>query len=166
MEKIETEVILIAGIGKNRELGIGANLVWRLPGDLRHFKEVTTGHPIIMGRKTYESIGKPLPKRINIVVTRDHSYRAEGVVVVHSLEQALEAARGVGAEKILIIGGGEMYRQALPLATHLNLTFIDAEEPTADIFFPEYEKAFRETSRSEPQEENGVCYTWVTFERK
>jgi len=162
----QAEVIIIAGIGKNRELGIGGELAWRLAGDLKHFKELTSGYPIIMGRKTFESIGKPLPNRINIIVTRDHSYSKENCVVVHSIEQALETARATGAQKIFIIGGGEIYTQGLPHATHLELTHIDAEEPRANIFFPAYEHRFQETTRSEIHEESGVQFEWVTYKRK
>ncbi len=161
----KSEVVAIAAIGKNRELGKGPNLIWRLSQDLKRFKALTLGSPIIMGRKTFESIGKALPGRINIVVTRDTTFSCEQCVVVHSVEQALATAHGTGAEKIFVIGGGEIYRALLPFTDTLELTLIDAEEPTVDIFFPEYENDFRETSRSEFQEENGIRYTWATFER-
>jgi len=164
MEKYPT-VTAIAAIGKNRELGKGPDLIWRISDDLKRFKELTSGHPIVMGRKTFESIGRPLPKRVNIIVTRDTEYRQEGCVVVHSIEQALETAKNSGAEKIFIIGGGEIYKAALPFADTLELTLIDAEEPEADVFFPEFENEFIEKSRKEKREENGIHYSWVTFEQ-
>lgn len=169
------EIIIIAAIGKNRELGIGPELVWRLTADLKRFKALTLGHVVIMGRKTFESIGKPLPGRTNIVITRDHAWAHEGVKVAHSLEEAFSYAHeGVQSEKegggevkkVFIIGGGEIYTQALPYATTLELTLIDAEESRANVFFPEYGSLFDEVARSESQEENGVRYVWATYEKK
>jgi dihydrofolate reductase len=160
------EIILIAAIGRNRELGKDGDLLWRISDDLQRFKQVTSGYPIIMGRKTFESIGRPLPKRINIIVTRDTEYRQEGCVVVHTIEKALEAAKSTGAEKIFIIGGGEIYGAALPYADRLDLTLIEAEDKEADVFFPEFENQFREVSKEKPQEEGGVSYTWTQYQRK
>lgn len=159
-------VILIAAIGKNRELGKGNDLVWRLSDDLKRFRLETKGSPIIMGRKTFESIGRPLPKRINIIVTRNTEYRQDGCVVVNTIEQAIESAKNTGAEKIFVIGGGEIYAQALPFATVLDLTLVDAEDLEANIFFPEFENDFEKTSEMEPREEDGVHYQWVTFTRR
>lgn len=162
----KSEIIIIAAIGKNRELGVGGELAWRLRGDLKHFKELTTGYPIIMGRKTFDSIGRPLPDRVNIVVTRDSNWSHEGVVIAHSLEKAFSYAHELGNNKIFVIGGGEIYAQALPYATSLELTRIDAEEPRATAFFPTFEDHFREIRRSAPQEERGVTFTFVQFEKK
>ncbi|MEK7613406.1 MAG: dihydrofolate reductase [Patescibacteria group bacterium] len=159
------EIIIIAGIGKNRELGVGSELAWRLKDDLKHFKELTTGYPIIMGRKTFDSIGKPLTNRINIVVTRDTNWSHEGVVVAHSLEKASSYAHELGSSKVFVIGGGEIYTQALPFATHLELTHIEGEEPNATTFFPAYENLFREVSREAPREEGGVVYQWARYEK-
>ncbi|MFQ5540696.1 MAG: dihydrofolate reductase [Candidatus Paceibacteria bacterium] len=159
-------IVLIAAIGKNRELGKGPELIWHLPDDLKRFKALTTGHPIIMGRKTFESISKPLPKRVNIVVTRSADFRAEGVVIAHSVEQAIELAKSFDTEAVFVIGGGEIYAQALPYATRLELTLVNAEEPSADVFFPEFAREFRVVSKEKPREENGVSYTWAVFERK
>lgn len=119
-----------------------------------------------MGRKTYESIGKPLPKRINIIVTRDETYRQDGCVVVHSVKHALETAKNTGAEKIFVIGGGEVYAAALPHADTLDLTLIEAEHATADVFFPEYEHDFEVIEKEKPREEDGVSYAWVRYRRK
>lgn len=160
------EKILIAAIGRNRELGKGPELIWRLSGDLKRFKELTTGSPIIMGRKTFESIGRPLPNRENIVVTRNSEYKKDGVIVSTSIEEAVKKAKETGTEKIFIIGGGEIYKQALLLADKLEITFVDKEDPEADVFFPEFEKDFVETSRETPMEENGITYQWVTYNKK
>lgn len=161
----KVRIILIAAIGKNRELGKGSDLIWKLSGDLKRFKEVTKGHPVIMGKKTFDSIGHPLPKRINIVVTRDKNFRHDGCVVVHSVGRALYTAKNLGEEKIYVIGGGEIYRQTLPYADQLDLTLIESEERDADIFFPEFEHAFKKISESDLQEENDVSYRWAIFEK-
>ena len=162
----KTPIHLIAAIGKNRELGKGPDLIWRISEDLKHFKELTNGFPIIMGRKTFESIGNPLPKRMNIIVTRDTNYKYENCVVVNSIEQAIETAKNTGAEKIFVIGGGEIYKQTLKYAGQLDLTLIDAEEPEADVFFPEFEDKFKKISEEEPCEDGVISYTWAQFERK
>jgi dihydrofolate reductase len=120
------------GIGKD------GGLPWRLPSDLKRFKEITMGHHIIAGRKTYESIGRPLPGRQTIVVTRNPDYEAEGSSVVHSLAQAIELARSRGETEAIIIGGGEIYREAVRLADRIYLTRIDARVP-ADTYFPEWD---------------------------
>ena len=165
--KRKPRVTAIAAIGKNRELGFkSGELVWRLSGDLRRFKELTVGNVVIMGRKTFDSIGKPLPGRMNIVVTRDEAYRAESAVVAHSIEEAVETANSAGVEKIFIGGGGELYKAGLPYTGQLELTHIDAEEPRADVFFPPYEQEFEEVWRSELQEEGAVRYHWITYKRK
>ena len=161
----DQQITLIAAIGRNRELGKKGDLTWRLSSDLKRFKELTTGHPIIMGRKTYESIGRPLPNRMNIIVTRDSTYAREGCTVVHSFEAALAAAKEAGAEKIFVIGGGEIYREALPFADTLALTRIDAEDPGADVFFPEFEESFHTVSEEAPREENDIHYQWITYAR-
>ncbi len=162
----KSEIIIIAAIGKNRELGVGGELAWRLKGDLKHFKELTTGYPIIMGRKTFDSIGKPLPNRVNIVVTRDTNWSHEGVTVAHSLEKAFSYAHELGSNKMFVIGGGEIYAQALPFATSLELTHIDAEEPRATSFFPVFEDRFQEIHRSGPHTEQGVSFTFAQYEKK
>lgn len=162
----ENEIILIAAIGRNRELGKGANLLWRIPDDLKRFKALTHGSPIVMGRKTFESIGKALPGRVNITVTKNPDFRAENCVVVHSVERALQSAKNTGAEKTFIIGGGEIYKAVLPYATRLELTLVDADDASADVFFPEFESTFKKVSEDEPREEKGVRYTWAAFERK
>jgi dihydrofolate reductase len=136
---------LIAAIGKKNELGINNQLLWNLPSDLKHFRDITSGHPVIMGRKTFESIGRPLPNRKNIVITRDASYSAPGIFVAHSLDEALQlVAREQGSKfeevdeevEAFVIGGGQLYLEALPRANRLYLTHVDAEL-SADTYFPE-----------------------------
>ncbi|MDP3995611.1 MAG: dihydrofolate reductase [Patescibacteria group bacterium] len=142
----------IAAVGKNRELGNKGKLPWHVPEDLKHFKETTLGHPIIMGRKTFESLGirKPLPNRTNIVVTRNPDYRAEGAIVVQSIEDAIEEAKKHETEEIFVIGGEEIFKLAWPHLDRLNLTVIDGEFE-ADAFFPEYEEFGTVVSRKELQ---------------
>lgn len=157
-------VSMIAAIGKNRELGKGNDLIWRVPGDLPRVKELTTGHPIIMGRRTYESIGRPLPGRTNIVVTRQ-DIDIPGCVVSNSIKGALEVARSIDKDEIFIFGGAHIYTDALGYADRLYLTRIDAEDPEADAFFPEYEHIFtRVTARAEGAP-GPISYTWVTLDR-
>jgi len=135
---------LVAAIGKNRELGFKNKLLWHLPDDFARFKEITTGHSIIMGRKTYESIGKPLPSRKNIIISRSKEFEAPGGVVVHSLKEAIEEA---GRGEAFVIGGAEIYKMALPLANKIYLTCVNMETE-ADVFFPELgEGEWKEVSR-------------------
>ncbi len=137
---------LIAAIGRNRELGSRGNLLWHLPDDLKHFRELTVGHPVIMGRKTWESLPekfRPLPGRTNIVVSRQKGYPALGAVVVNSIEEArFESARAPGSGELFLIGGGELYAAALPFANRLYLTLVD-DTAEADTFFPLYEQDFK-----------------------
>ncbi|WP_317043044.1 dihydrofolate reductase [Nonlabens tegetincola] len=125
---------MIAAAGSNNELGKDGDLVWHLPDDFKRFKAITTGHHIIMGRKTFESFPKPLPNRTHIVLTRDKNYKTSQAIVVHDMETALAAASE--DEKPFIIGGGEIYQLALPYATHIELTRVHGSF-TADAFFPE-----------------------------
>lgn len=135
------KVILIAAIGKNNAIGKDNRLLWHLPADMKFFKEKTSGHVIITGRKNYESIPekfRPLPNRINIVITRDKNYKAEGTIVVHSLEEALAAAKKTGDESCYVIGGGQIFEEIMDknLADELLITHVD-NAPEADVFFPE-----------------------------
>jgi len=129
---------IIVAMDRNRLIGRNNELPWRLPADLQHFKKTTLGKPIIMGRKTWESLGRALPGRINIVITRKHDYRAAGAVVVHSLHEALSAAGD--AEEAMIIGGADLYAQALPAADRLYLTRVDGEFE-GDAWFPQLDEA-------------------------
>lgn len=128
----------VAAVGANFELGKGNDLLWHLPEDFKFFKKVTMGAPIVMGRKTFESIGKPLPGRKNIVLTRDQSWQHEGVEVYASIEAFLDKADN--SVEYYIIGGAEIYKQFLPLLSTLYLTHVDASFADADAFFPEIEK--------------------------
>ena len=155
----------VVAVGKNRELGTENRLSWRIPEDFQRVKTLTTGHPIIMGRKTYESIGKPLPNRTNIVITRDENYSAEGCVVTHSLEEALEKARDIETEELFIFGGAQIYAEAFPLIERLYLTKIADTDPNADAFFPPYEDLFTEIAPPEQKTHDSLSYTWVTLDR-
>lgn len=128
-----TEIVLVAAMARNRVIGRAGGMPWHLPADLAHFKALTTGHAVIMGRRTFESIGRPLPRRTNIVVSRGRPNLPESVVLAGSLDAALEQATG---ERVMVIGGGEIYRQALPRADRLELTLIDAVIP-GDTRFPD-----------------------------
>jgi dihydrofolate reductase len=155
-------ISIIAVIGKNRELGKDNDLIWHLPGDMKRFRQITSGHPVIMGRKTYESIGHPLPNRLNIVIS--HKKNIAGVTVVPSLDDAVEKARSaMGSEEIFIIGGGSIYAQAIDKADRLYLTIVDAAAPGADTFFPDYSR-FTKIIAKESREENGIWYTYQTLE--
>lgn len=155
-------ISIIAAIGRQNELGGKNNLLWRIPEDLKRFKALTSGHPIIMGRKTYESIGRPLPNRENIVITRNKDFRPEGVVVVCSVEEALTKAREKEKEEIFVIGGAEIYKQSLPFLTRLYLTVIDDSKP-ADVFFPDYSD-FKKIVSSERKNYGDLKYTWLILE--
>lgn len=138
-------VSLIAAMARNRVLGRDNALPWHIPADLRRFRDLTLGHPLIMGRKTYESIGTPLPGRQTIVVTRQEGYAVPGCVVAHSLQEALASAGG--ADELFICGGGELYAASLPLAERIYLTVVELEV-AGDTFFPEIpEDTFVETGR-------------------
>lgn len=158
---------IIAAIGRNRELGRGNDLLWKIPDDLKRFKKLTEGHPIIMGRKTYESLPRrPLPGRTNIVITRDPKWTSEGALTAESLDEALGmAAFAEGGEETFVIGGAQIYELALPHADRLYLTLIDAEAKDADVFFPEYASLFAKESKREEREWQGVRYAWVDLER-
>ena len=164
------QVHAIAAIGKNAAgrwvLGRGNELIWRIPEDLERFKTLTVGHPIIMGRKTFESIGRPLPDRTSIVITRDLSWKNEGVRVVNSAQEAIAYASSIDKERICIIGGGEIYVQMLPYTDVLNLTIIDAVEE-GDVFFPIFETLFtNEIFKEERVTHGGLKYSWIDLTRR
>ncbi|MFB0934610.1 MAG: dihydrofolate reductase [Propionivibrio sp.] len=157
---------LIAAVARNRVIGKDNQLLWHLPGDMRHFRETTRGKPVIMGRRTWESLPekfRPLPGRLNVVVSRDPRYAAPGATLAGSLEDAIEIAGS--AEETFVIGGAELYRQALPFANRLYLTEIAADFG-GDTWFPEiHPEDWRETSRSQPVEEAGLVYTFALYQR-
>ncbi len=127
------EIVLVAAMARGNAIGKGGVMPWHLPADLKHFKAVTLGHPVVMGRRTFESIGRALPGRRNIVISRHRPNLPEGVVLAGGLDEALSACEE--HERLMIIGGGEIYTRALDVATHMELTFIDTEVE-ADTFFP------------------------------
>ena len=158
-------VNLIAALSRNRVIGRDQRIPWNIRGEQAYFKKVTLGHPIVMGRKTWESIGRPLPGRRNIVVTRRQGYAAAGAEVVSSLDDAL--ARAGDVTDVFVIGGGELYAQALPRADRLFLTEIDADFD-GDTFFPAVERsAWREASREThpPEPDRPFSYSFVVYER-
>ncbi|TAK58427.1 dihydrofolate reductase [Patescibacteria group bacterium] len=159
----QAKIIAIAAIGRNRGLGKDNNLIYKIPEDMKHFRDATMGHPIVTGRKNFESMGRALPGRPTIVVTRDTTYMSEGVIVVHAIEDALAKARELDTEKIFIIGGGEIYKAALPYTDQLDLTLID-DEKEADVFFPEYSE-FTKVISEEKKEHEGTSYSFVTLTR-
>jgi dihydrofolate reductase len=132
-------VSIIAAMDRKRGIGVGNKLPWRLSADLKRFRELTMGHHIIVGRKTFESIGRPLPGRRMIVVTRDRNYKAESCEVAHSVEDATRLARERGESEAFICGGAEIYAQSIEIADRMYLTFVDAEV-AADTFFPEFDE--------------------------
>lgn len=160
------KIALIVATDLNGLIGRGNDLPWHLPEDLKNFKAITMGHPILMGRNTFESIGKPLPGRTNIVITRNADFKAEGVTVVHSLEEALGAAN---AETIFVIGGSSIYAEALPRAAVIYQTLVD-DEFEGDVYFPEknLEKAFVKSSDSGAltSEKTGIGYRFLVWNRK
>ncbi len=157
-------IAIVAALARNRVIGRGNRLPWHLPDDLRHFKRLTLGRAIIMGRRTWESLPGLLPDRTHVVVTRDRSYRADGALVVHSLDAALAAA---GGDEALIVGGAELYAIALPRAVRLYLTLVDAEVE-GDVLFPPIDPTqWREVTR-EPHaadERHAYPFAFVTMER-
>ncbi|MGE5541306.1 MAG: dihydrofolate reductase [Bacillota bacterium] len=160
---------LIAALSKQtRAIGKNGDLLWHIPADLGRFKSLTIGHPVIMGRKTWESLPekfRPLPGRTNIVVSRDTGYSASGATVVNTLEEAFEMAKGTeGADKIFVIGGGQLYEAALPYADQLDLTLIN-DPVEGDTFFPPYEEDFTRVISSEEREHEGLHFEWVELAR-
>lgn len=159
-----TILSLIAAMDRERLIGRDNALPWHLPEDLRHFKATTLGKPVIMGRKTWESLGRPLPGRRNVVVSRNADYALQGAELVGSLEAALSLT--AEAEEVFVIGGAELYRQALPLAQRLYLTEIDASH-TGDAWFPAFAAdEWQETAREEHANADGLAYAFVRYERR
>lgn len=161
------EIVIIAAVAKNRVIGKDNTLIWNIPEDMAHFKALTSGQTVIMGRKTWESLPdafRPLPGRANIVVSRNPGYQASGGQVVGSLPEALAAA--AGADIAFVIGGAELYRQALPIADRLLLTEIDQDYP-GDAFFPAFTTDdWSEASRAPQTSASGLPFAFVTYERR
>lgn len=160
-------ISLIAAASENNVIGKGNVIPWKLPDDLQHFREVTKGHPVVMGRKTYESIGRPLPDRRNIVITRK-DMTIEGCDVVHSFEEALELAAEDHSDEVFVIGGGEIYKEALPHADRIYFTHVHGTFE-GDATFPEFHpEKWAEIEREEhpADEKHTHAFTFVTYERR
>ncbi|HZV92951.1 MAG TPA: dihydrofolate reductase [Caldimonas sp.] len=163
MPRSSPSVCLVAAVTRDGGIGLRGELLVRIPDDLRRLKRLTMGAPIVLGRKTWQSIGRPLPGRRNIVVTRDPEWRAEGAEAAASLDSALSLA--AGAPRIFVLGGADIYALALPVADALELTEIDAAPP-ADTFFPSWNRAeFRQTAREEHATSEGLRYTFASYAR-
>lgn len=158
-------ITLIAAIAKNNALGKDNKLIWHLSADLKRFKKRTTNHHIIMGRKTFESIGKPLPNRTSIIITRNKNYKQEGCLIAHSLNEALNKVKD--DDSPFIIGGAQIYKQAMAIADRLEITFVH-HNFEADVFFPKIDlNIWKEVSREnfEADSKNKFNYSFVSFER-
>ncbi len=153
---------IIVAISKNRVIGDSNRLIWHLPADLKRFKEITTGHPIVMGRKTYQSIGRPLPNRRNIIITRDEEFEVDGCEVVNSLEEALLLTNN----DCFIIGGGEIYKQSLHLADQIYMTVV-SEDFEGDTKFPEIDQSWYISKQEDftSDEKNQHNYSFIFYER-
>ncbi|MEW6132920.1 MAG: dihydrofolate reductase [Pseudomonadota bacterium] len=158
-------ISIISAIAKNRTIGIDNTLPWRLSEDLKYFKALTLGHHILMGRKTWESIGKPLPGRTTVIITRSDYAAPEGVKIAHSLQEAIDVCGE--DEEIFFVGGADLYGQALPLADRLYLTEIQADVE-GDAWFPDYDRTqWREVSRDKRHDEaSGLDYYFVVYDRQ
>ncbi|WGQ08835.1 dihydrofolate reductase [Pedobacter gandavensis] len=159
-------VSIVVAVAEDNAIGKDNQLLWHLPADLKHFKDITSGHTIIMGRKTYDSIGRPLPNRRNIVITRNTGLELPGTEITNSLEEALALCEGT--EEVFIIGGAELYKHALAATNRIYLTRVH-QTYEADTFFPEIDlEEWTELSKEKhlPDEKNKVAYTFSTLERK
>jgi dihydrofolate reductase len=159
------QLALIAAMARNRVIGHNNALIWHLPEDLKHFKNTTSGHHIIMGRKTFESIGRPLPNRVNIVVSRNADLSIPGVMVTHSLEEAIQ--KSAADTQPFVVGGAQLYAAALPFATDLYLTHID-KDFEGDAFFPEFSMNDWQVVATETHQKegpDGFTYSFVHYQR-
>lgn len=157
---------IVVAMGEKNEIGFDNQLLWHLPKDLKHFKDITSGHPIIMGRKTYESIGKPLPNRTNIVVSRKKDWFEEGILIVGSIKEALKFAKKID-EEVFVIGGGNIYEQTMEVVDKLEVTLVKADLE-ADTFFPKIDpKIWKKTNEicHKKDEKNGYDFCFQTFEK-
>jgi dihydrofolate reductase len=161
-------ISLIVAAAQNGIIGRDNQLIWRLPDDLKQFKRLTTGHPVIMGRKTFDSIGKPLPNRTSIVITRSKEWSVEGVLVVNSVEEAIEAAQKIGTEEAFVIGGAEIYRLTLPIADKIYLTEVQADfEGDAYFTIPDSENWQEKSRLHHPcDEKHATPFDFVELVRK
>ena len=163
---MNASIVLVLAMADNGVIGASGAIPWRIPQDMKRFKELTIGKPTIMGRRTWDSLPKkPLPKRSNIVITRDPSWTAPGALVAHSLGEALDMARNENPSEIVIVGGAEIYKAALPYAQRIELTEVHLDV-LGDTRLPPFEKStWRETAREENTTPDGLNYSFVTLER-
>lgn len=158
-------ISLLVAHDPNRVIGKNNDLPWHIPEDLRYFKEQTMGKGIVMGRKTFESIGRPLPGRLNIILTRNKDYSAEGAEVVHSMEEAVRLASDMH-EEVMIIGGSDIFRMSLPVADRLYITYVD-QEFEGDTYFPPYsEEEWALVSSSGKLESDGIPFSYLIYDRR
>lgn len=160
-------ISIIAAMANNRVIGNKNSLPWNLPADLEHFKELTIGKPVIMGQRTFESIGKPLPGRTNIILTKDDNFQPQNGLPVKSVQEAIKTAEKTGAKEAMICGGASIYSQFLPLAHKMYLTLIEGDFQ-GDVFFPEFDWSdWKEAEKKEnlPNEQNPYKYTFITLEK-
>ena len=165
---MSVSLVLIAALDRNRAIGRGNALPWHLPDDLKRFKALTLGKPVLMGRKTAESLGRALPKRRNLVLTRSGRVPFDGMQAVATLDQACALADADGAAELCVIGGAELYALTLPFATHLHLTHVDTEVDDADTFFPAYDAARWRTVAREAHaadDRHAFAFEFVDYER-
>lgn len=155
-------VSIIASVGRNFELGKNNDLIWHFKQDMKFFKETTLGHTVIMGRRTFESLPKVLPNRLNVVITSDSSYSAENIVVVSSVEQALKYCDN---EEAFVIGGGMIYKEFLPFADRLYLTEIEDSRENADTYFPSFDKNEYKRTVVKSTDENGIAFSHIIYEK-
>ena len=161
-------ISIISAIAKNNEIGKNNGLLWDMPVDLKHFKVITSGHPIIMGQKTFESLGRPLPNRKNMVLTLDENFKAEGVEIFHSLVEINNFIQKFD-EEFFVIGGGQIYRLFMNSADKLYITHVDGDFPDADTYFPIIEESKWQKikeEKHEPDEKNKYAYSFVEYTKK
>ena len=172
MTQSEPVIAMIAAVARNGVIGAGGDMPWRIPSDFVHFKRTTMGKPLVMGRKQFDSVGRPLPGRANIVVTRSTDFAPDGVIVMHDLDSAIAEARRIaradGVDEVMVIGGGEIYRQAMPLAQRLYISHVDLE-PAGDVMFPAIDPAVWFAQRQipvEPSPKDPATYGISVYERR
>ncbi|CAN1516443.1 MAG: dihydrofolate reductase [Sulfuritalea sp.] len=161
---MKNNISLIVALAKNNVIGLNNTLPWHLPEDLKHFRALTTGHHIIMGRKTYESLGRLLPDRTTVIVTRNNDYQVDGALIAHSLDAAIALCQN--DEEVFVIGGAELYQVGIKLANKLYITELELDVP-GDAYFPAYDVAeWQESSREAHTSAQGLLFSYITYIRK
>jgi dihydrofolate reductase len=159
---------IIVAASENNVIGINNHLPWHLPVDMKYFRDTTIGKPIVMGRKSFDELGRPLPGRPNIVITRQADFKREGLFIVSSLEEGIEKAKTFGTEEIFITGGGEIFKQALPIVDRLYMTRVHANDVVGDTYFPEFNPegwTLIKNERHEKDEKHAYALTFQVWER-